>query len=232
MSRRLLLVGALVGALLVGVALTTSVVRGDHPSGAATPASAPASAPATTSSPAAPPTSSDPAREGDLLVPGRGELAATGSGAEATPTTPVTVRLPSIGVESGLEPLRTDRSGRLRAPEAWQRAGWFAEGTVPGDVGPAVVAGHVDSPTGPAVFARLDELEPGDRVEVQLDDGATAVFAVDRSEVVAKDAFPTASVYGPTPDAQLRLVTCDGPYVRSSGGYQDNLVVYASEVTR
>ncbi|SDR74552.1 Sortase family protein [Nocardioides scoriae] len=144
---------------------------------------------------------------------------------------PVRVRIPSLDVSSTLEELRTDRRGQLEAPRAWQQAGWFADGTAPGAPGPAVIAGHVDSPDGPAVFARLSDLRPGDTIEVDQADGATVRFQVDRTQVVPKDGFPTRDVYGPTPDAQLRLITCDGPYVESAGGYQDNFVVYASEVT-
>ncbi len=143
---------------------------------------------------------------------------------------PTRVQVPSLGIDSSLERLHTAANGELEAPRAWQQAGWFAEGTRPGATGPAVIAGHVDSPDGPAVFARLSELAPGDLVVVRHRDGTAARFRVDRRQVVPKDGFPTAAVYGPTPDAQLRLITCDGPYVRTSGGYQDNLVVFASKV--
>ena len=143
---------------------------------------------------------------------------------------PTRVQVPSLGIDSSLERLRTTGSGELEAPRVWQQAGWFAEGARPGATGPAVIAGHVDSPGGPAVFARLSELTPGDLVVVRRRDGTAVRFRVDRTQVVPKDGFPTAAVYGPTPDAQLRLITCDGPYVRTSGGYQDNLVVFASKV--
>lgn len=149
---------------------------------------------------------------------------------QARTPVPTRVQVPSLGIDSSLEHLHTAADGELKAPRAWQRAGWFAEGTRPGATGPAVIAGHVDSPDGPAVFARLSEVTPGDLVIVQRRDGTTARFRVDRTRLVPKDGFPTAAVYGPTPDAQLRLITCDGPYVATSGGYQDNLVVFASEV--
>lgn len=149
---------------------------------------------------------------------------------QARTAVPTRVQVPSLGIDSSLERLHTAATGELKAPRAWQQAGWFAEGARPGATGPAVIAGHVDSPDGPAVFARLSELAPGDLVVVRRRDGTAARFRVDRTQVVPKDGFPTTAVYGPTPDAQLRLITCDGPYVRTSGGYQDNLVVFASEV--
>lgn len=151
-------------------------------------------------------------------------------GDPAASVAPARVRVPVAGIDVGTERLRLDDRGRLRAPRAWQRAGWWAAGPAPGDVGPAVLAGHVDSPTGPAAFTGLGAVRPGDLVVVERVDGSTVRFAVDRSAVVAKDDFPTAAVYGPTPDRQLRLVTCDGPYLSDAGGYQANLVVWASAV--
>jgi hypothetical protein len=143
---------------------------------------------------------------------------------------PVSVALPRLGVHSVLDPLQLQPDGELQAPPRWDVAGWYVGGPRPGERGPAVVAGHVDGPDGPAVFWRLEELRPGDRVEVRRADGSTAVFAVTRSLVVPKDDFPTAEVYGPTPHAELRLITCDGAFDRGSGHYLDNLVVFATEV--
>ena len=210
-GRRTVLVGVvLVLAVLglTGAALARG--RGPDPS-AGTPITAPS---------AAPPAASPSAASAPLVVPEESQTSA-----------PTRLRIPRLGVDSALEHLRTDRTGRLRAPEHWQSAGWFSQGTRPGATGPAVLAGHVDSPTGPAVFARLAELHPGDLVDVDQRDGSTVRFRVDRAEVVGKRAFPTDAVYGPTPDAQLRLITCGGAYVADSGGYQDNLVVFATEVS-
>ncbi|TDC52467.1 class F sortase [Jiangella ureilytica] len=145
----------------------------------------------------------------------------------AVDTVPVRVRIPAIGVDSALETLHRDGDGRLAAPVDWQTAGWFAGGPVPGAPGPAVIAGHVDSPSGPAVFARLARLRPGDRVEVELGDGATAVFEVDGSRTVAQAEFPADEVYGPVPDRQLRLITCH-TFDEAAGHYVDNLVVFAT----
>ncbi len=138
------------------------------------------------------------------------------------------VSVPSIGVDVGpAEDLGLLADGSLAAPVDPDRVGWFAGGTVPGDRGPAVVAGHVDSVAGPAVFHRLRELRPGDEVVVDLTDGSTVTFRVTGSLQVPKDAFPTAQVYGPTPDAELRLITCSGEFDRSVRSYLDNTVVFA-----
>jgi sortase (surface protein transpeptidase) len=104
-------------------------------------------------------------------------------------------------------------------------------GAVPGEPGPTVVAGHVDSRTGPAVFYRLDELAAGDRVEVTRSDGQVFVYRVVTVESHPKNAFPTGRVYGPTPGPELRLITCGGDFDRSSRHYLDNVVVMAVPVT-
>ena len=91
----------------------------------------------------------------------------------------------------------------------------------------AGVAGHVDSVEGPAVFARLRELDGGEEVVVDREDGTTARFTVTGVGWYPKDDFPTEAVYGPTPRAELRLVTCGGDFDRSRGSYLDNVVVTA-----
>lgn len=137
------------------------------------------------------------------------------------------ISIPSIGVRSPLVPLGLGADGELEAPGPWDRPGWFADGTVPGETGPAVVAGHVDSPDGPAVFWRLSELGRGDVVEVERSDGRTARFVVTRNEQFEQADFPSTEVYGPTPGRELRLITCAGIYDREARRYLSNRVVFA-----
>ncbi|MFI7544586.1 class F sortase [Actinoplanes sp. NPDC049599] len=139
---------------------------------------------------------------------------------------PTRLRVKAIGVDTALETLTLGPDGELRPPRTNHRAGWYADGTAPGDVGPAVLAGHVDSKRGPAVFYRLRELTTGDRIEVTRG-GRTVTFTVTSTAWYPKKAFPTEQVYGPTPDRQLRLITCGGVFDRTLRSYQDNLVVYA-----
>lgn len=174
-----------------------------------------------------------PASPSARSLPVAQTLPVPASGEPPTPVVvalPVAVALPRLGVSSELDPLQLQPDGQLQAPPRWNVAGWYVGGPRPGERGPAVVAGHVDGPDGPAVFWRLRELRPGDRIEISRADGSTAVFAMTRSLVVPKDHFPTAEVYGPTPHAELRLITCDGGFDRGSGHYLDNLVVFATEV--
>ncbi|GAA1991306.1 class F sortase [Microbacterium pumilum] len=140
---------------------------------------------------------------------------------------PAGIRIPRIGVTSTLESLGIDGEGKLDAPRDFDLAGWYAGGVVPGAVGPAIIAGHVDSPTAPAVFARLGELAPGDEVVITRTDGVELTFRVTGSAQSAKSAFPTDDVYSPVPAPELRLITCAGAFDSAVGHYTDNLVVFA-----
>jgi sortase (surface protein transpeptidase) len=139
---------------------------------------------------------------------------------------PARVRIPAIGVDAPLDALHLDPTGALEPPTDFEVPGWYADGTVPGDVGPAVIAGHVDSRAGPAIFYRLGELRAGDLVEV-LRGGAWIAFEVVGSTRVPKDEFPTEQVYGPTPDRQLRIITCGGEFDGATRSYRDNVIVFA-----
>lgn len=143
---------------------------------------------------------------------------------------PTRLEVPRIGISAPLDALELQPDGELEKPPAWNRPGWYADGAVPGQPGPAVIAGHVDSPDGPAVFWRLRDLRKGDRVSVRLSDRSTVAYTVTRIEEWPKNRFPSADVYGPTPDQQLRLITCAGVYDKGAGGYRDNRIVFAEAV--
>jgi sortase (surface protein transpeptidase) len=140
---------------------------------------------------------------------------------------PVRLRVPAIGVDSSLQPLHRLADGSLQSPSRWQRAGYYADGVLPGQTGPAVIAGHIDSTAGPAVFYRLRDLRPGDSAGIVLADGRVLHFVVDRLIAYPKRNFPTEDVYGPTPLPELRLITCTGDFDPRAHSYLDNLVVYA-----
>jgi len=140
---------------------------------------------------------------------------------------PVAVAIPSIKVMAEVDPMGLTSKGELQVPTDFGRVGWWSGGYKPGEQGPAVLEGHVDSKKGPAIFYALRRLRPGDEIEVFRDDRSTAVFVVDRLATYPKDKFPSLEVYGPTDTATLRLITCTGSFDRSLRSYQDNLVVYA-----
>lgn len=161
---------------------------------------------------------------------------ATGSAAPAPArvraAVPVSLEIPRIKVSTrllrlGLNP---DRTLQVPPPNHADLAGWYDGSVPPGDRGSAVIAGHVDSDAGPAVFYNLSVLEPGDTVRVQRSDRRTATFRVDRIASFRKSSFPTRMVYGQVKYAGLRLITCGGSYIKSAGGYQSNTVVFASLV--
>jgi sortase (surface protein transpeptidase) len=141
---------------------------------------------------------------------------------------PVRLQISSIGIDAPLIRLGLDSKGALEVPERFDVAGWWTGGSKPGERGPAVIAGHVDSKTGPAVFYKLPQLRRGDVVTVRRRDGSSVRFKVQGSGRYSKDHFPTARVYGPTNRPTLRLITCSGVFDRSSGHYLDNTVVYAA----
>lgn len=141
---------------------------------------------------------------------------------------PLRIRIPAIGVAATLVPLGLNPDGTLEVP-SFTEAGWYTGASRPGDSGPAVIAAHVDSWTGPAVFYRLKEVGPGALIQVDYSD-ATVTFAVTRSGSFAKSAFPTAEVYGPTTGRELRLVTCGGSFDRKARSYRSNVVVWATAV--
>jgi len=140
---------------------------------------------------------------------------------------PVWLSIPSIGIRTRLIHLGVNKDGTLQVPSSTAVAGWYTGSPRPGTVGSAIIAGHVDSRTGPGIFFWLRTLRPGDRVYVGRADGTIAVFTVTKVRKFAKNRFPTDAVYGPVPDAELRLITCGGIFDRSRGSYLSNVVVFA-----
>jgi LPXTG-site transpeptidase (sortase) family protein len=142
---------------------------------------------------------------------------------------PVQIRIPGIGVNAPVMKVGRDADGTVQVPplEEHNLTGWYEYGPAPGQRGPAVILGHVDSTTGISVFYYLKNMHVGNKVYVTLADGKVAAFAVDGLQRVAKDAFPTASVYGKSGYPSLRLITCGGPFDEATGHYVDNVIVYA-----
>ena len=140
---------------------------------------------------------------------------------------PVRVQVPSIGVDSGLLDLGLQDDGTLEVPPDGTSAGWYVDAPTPGELGPAVIAAHVDWDGQPGVFYRLRDVRPGEEISVLREDGTTAVFVVTSVEQFAKDEFPTQTVYGDIDHAGLRLITCGGSFDSTARSYVDNIVVFA-----
>lgn len=160
-----------------------------------------------------------------------GPIEAAPTEGAASVAEPVSLVIPSIGVSASLVHLGLTSSGALQVPPTTAVAGWYTGSPRPGDVGSSVIAGHIDSYLGPGVFFRLRLLRPGNLVYVREADGRLAVFRVTSVHMYPKNHFPTATVYGPSPDAELRLITCGGVFDHVTGSYLSNVVAYTTEVS-
>jgi hypothetical protein len=145
---------------------------------------------------------------------------------------PVALQIPAIGVRTRLVQLGITRQGTLQVPSSPSVAGWYTGSPRPGEIGSSIIAGHIDSYLGPGVFYRLRELHPGDRIYVLQADGKSAVFRVTAVHQYPKAHFPEAAVFGPVPDAELRLITCGGTFDYARRSYLSNIVVYSTEVSQ
>ena len=160
-----------------------------------------------------------------------GPIVAPPQSAQPAPVaSPVTLTIPLIGVKTQLITLGLAAGGAMQVPSSTSVAGWYTGSPRPGAVGSAIIVGHIDSRTGPGVFIQLHNLHRGDSVYVKRADGSTAEFRVTSVATYLKDHFPTQTVYGPTPDAELRLITCGGAFDAATHHYLNNIVVYATEV--
>lgn len=144
---------------------------------------------------------------------------------------PTRLRIAKVGIDTSFVSIGLQASGELEVPKRYDVVGWYNRAPTPGEIGPAVVVGHVDRPGGIAVFWRLRELLPGDTFEIDRADGTTAKFKVDQVKQVPQDSFPTEEVYGYIEHAGIRLITCSGTFNRTIQRYTHNTVVYGSLVT-
>lgn len=153
----------------------------------------------------------------------------TSSAQPAPAAEPEAVDIPRIGAHSTLVPLGLNPDQTIEVPPVTQplQAGWYRFGPSPGEVGPAVILGHVDGNKQKGIFYRLRELAPGDEVTVSRKDGSAVRFAVSRIEQIDKDTFPSDAVYGDTAGPELRLITCGGSFDHAAHSYRDNIIVFA-----
>lgn len=144
---------------------------------------------------------------------------------------PVKIEIPALSIDQDLVGLRVDRAdGTLTPPSEWSDIGWWSAGPAPGAPGAAVIAGHLDSETGPAVFAGLGSLKDGAKVVIDRADGSVAIYAVYKSEYFDRSHFPSDVVYRETGPTELHLVTCTGRYDHAAHEYSQNYVVFAKLV--
>jgi len=145
-------------------------------------------------------------------------------------SSPVWLRIPAISVSVPISQLGLNPDGTVQVPTDPAEPGWYGLGPSPGQVGSAVILGHVDSYAGPAVFFRLRSLQAGDQVDVSLADGVTADFVVTAVSMYPKDNFPASGVYGSHGISGLQLVTCGGTFDPATRSYLSNVVAYTTLV--
>uniref|UniRef100_UPI00157D2C87 class F sortase n=1 Tax=Micromonospora maritima TaxID=986711 RepID=UPI00157D2C87 len=145
---------------------------------------------------------------------------------------PVRLAVPAIKVTAPVTPVGQARDGSVDVPPLTEhnQTGWYDRGAVPGEPGRAIIVGHVDTKSGPAVFYRLHSLKPGARIQVTRSDRTVVTFKVDSVEYFDKANLPAARVYGDSGPSELRLITCGGEWVGGRTGYEDNVIVFASRV--
>ncbi|MGW7378521.1 class F sortase [Streptomyces sp. NPDC054794] len=172
--------------------------------------------------------------------PTTGDVAAVGRPAEAdlppavkplTDALPQRIDIPELGVQAPVVGRGLDARGAVDPPPFDQAGtvGWYAGGVKPGAVGTAVMVGHVDTETRPAVFYKISTMRPGETVRVIRDDGKVAEFTVDDVRVLPRAGFDAQQAYGSRQSgrAELRLITCGGTFDRTSHSYTANVVVSA-----
>jgi hypothetical protein len=179
--------------------------------------------------PAATPQFASPSAAGNTEPTPSVTRSATPSAALAR-SVPVALRIPAIGVAVSLSTLGLNPDGTVQVPTNFQEPGWFRLGPSPGQVGSAVILGHVDSRQGPAVFFRLGSLRAGDKVEVSLANGMVAHFVVTTVAMYPKEQFPARQVYASRGYSALQLVTCGGQFDTNTRSYLSNVVAYTSLV--
>lgn len=139
---------------------------------------------------------------------------------------PVRMYIPAIDLHADIEPVRVSLQGSMDVPKSTETIGYLEDGTLPGAKGNAVMDGHVDSYTGPAVFYHLKKLKPGDSVYVKDAKGTAIEFRVEAIGIYKTDNAPVQSIFGPSDEPRLNLITCTGKYSRKMKEHQERLVVY------
>lgn len=207
---------AVAGTSLVGVAVARQVPEPPEPP--APPAvSAPSAAPSVV--PSVAPTATPSATPSDTREPG------------LPASRPVRLSIPALDVETRQMPaLGLDADGAMEVPDGAEPVGWYAESPTPGEIGPSVLAGHVNWRGAKGTFFELGRLRRGDKITVDRADGSTVEFRVTAVQQYPKDDFPTLEVYGNTAGPELRLITCGGEFDDSVSSYRDNIVVYAERL--
>jgi LPXTG-site transpeptidase (sortase) family protein len=147
-----------------------------------------------------------------------------------TRSEPTELSIPDVAIQTSLLTVGRNADNTIKVPDSYETAGWYKHSPTPGEIGPTIIVGHVDSYRGPAVFWRLSQMQPMQLVKIKRADGQTVTYQVTDVKQFDQNNFPTNEVYGNITHAGLRLITCGGVYNRSTNSYSHNTVVYATMV--
>lgn len=150
---------------------------------------------------------------------------------QLTVEAPLRLQIPAIGVDTDIEWVGVDDEGNMDVPSTYESTAWYQRGPRPGMVGNSVIAGHLDSKTGPAVFYRLGDLQPGDEIIVITHDGEELRFAVDGAQRFESATAPVADIFGASSGRHLNLITCEGNFDTNAGQYDERLVVFTTLIS-
>ena len=140
---------------------------------------------------------------------------------------PIQLKIPDIAIDINLITVGKNPDNTLEVPKDAQVPAWYRLSPTPGELGPSIIVGHVDSPRGPAIFWKLNQLKTDQIIEVTRSDNSSARFRVTEVKQFEQNAFPTEEVYGTIRHAGLRLITCGGVFNRTTQSYSHNTVVFA-----
>jgi|SRR3989344_5985360 len=157
-------------------------------------------------------------------------LTPIGDGGILAESKPTRIRIPAIELDTNVIELGLKENNEIEVPKTYTEVGWYKYGPTPGELGPSVILGHVAAEVGPGVFGYLRLLEPGDLVEIDREDGSTAIFRVDKLASYPQNTFPNSLVYGDLDYSGLRLITCTGKFNEENKTFDMNLIVFASLV--
>jgi LPXTG-site transpeptidase (sortase) family protein len=143
---------------------------------------------------------------------------------------PSLLTIPSLNLNAPFEPLGLNSNHTIEVPKNNMGVGWFVYGAKPGQIGAAVVVGHLDSVWGSAIFANLSKVKPGDKIIITRADGSIVTYRVDSLSKFSQNNFPTHAVYDSVSYSAIRLITCSGTWDKKAGHYSDNLVVFGTQI--
>ncbi|WCK56344.1 class F sortase [Aneurinibacillus sp. Ricciae_BoGa-3] len=144
---------------------------------------------------------------------------------------PSRLQIPAIHLDTRVEPVGILSNGQMGVPASFSTVGILSPWTLAGEHGNAVIAGHLDHFTGPAVFYNLRNLKSGDKVIVSNEAGNKLIFTVKEVKAYKVHEAPLEKIFGKSDKSQLNLITCAGKYNKKTKEHAKRLVVFTELAT-